>query len=69
LEFGELKVNTKTETPTGKVSKDYCDSAIFVGLGWNFNEKISVEAKYNLLYKDYKSVYTSPIIPFVNITT
>ncbi|HCO85916.1 MAG TPA: hypothetical protein DIT95_20650 [Arenibacter sp.] len=68
LEFAQLKVNTKTETSTGKVTDDYWDSALFVGLGWNINEKISVGAKYNLLYKKDESVYTSPILPFVNIT-
>lgn len=68
LEFAEIKVNTKTETPTGKVTDDYWDSALFVGVGWNINEKISIGAKYNLLYKEDESVYTSPILPFVNIT-
>ncbi|MCM4173278.1 hypothetical protein DHD32_17525 [Arenibacter sp. TNZ] len=68
LEFAELKVSTKTETDTGKITDNYWDSALFVGLGWNINEKISVGAKYNLLYKKDESVYTSPILPFVNIT-
>lgn len=68
LEFAELKVSTKTETDTGKITDNYWDSALFVGLGWNINEKISIGAKYNLLYKEDESVYTSPILPFVNIT-
>ena len=68
LEFAQLKVKTKTETDTGKITDDYWDSALFVGVGWNINEKISIGAKYNLLYKEDESVYTSPILPFVNIT-
>jgi long-subunit fatty acid transport protein len=68
LEFAELKVATETETPTGKVTNDYWDAALFVGAGFNITEKISVGAKYNVLYKEDESVYTSPIIPFVNIT-
>ncbi|PKA84472.1 hypothetical protein ATE92_2663 [Ulvibacter sp. MAR_2010_11] len=68
VEFAELKVATETETPEGKVKDDFWDSALFVGAGFNINEKISVGAKYNVLYKEDESVYTSPIIPFVNIT-
>jgi hypothetical protein len=68
LEFAELKVATKTETPTGTDTKKYWDSALFVGAGLNITSKIAVGAKYNLLYKKDESVYTSPIIPFVNIT-
>ncbi|MEB8328905.1 hypothetical protein OO009_06020 [Flavobacteriaceae bacterium KMM 6897] len=68
VEFVELNVSTKTETPTGKVSENYWDSALFVGAGLNITEKISVGAKYNLLYKEDESVYTSPVLPFVNIT-
>ena len=67
LEFVELNVTTKTETPPA--TKDsYWDSALFVGAGFNITSKISVGAKYNVLYDENKSVYTSAIIPFVNIT-
>ena len=68
IEFVELNVSTKTETPTGEVKETYWDSALFIGAGLNITEKISVGAKYNLLYKEDESVYTSPILPFVNIT-
>lgn len=68
IEFVELNVSTKTETPTGQVKETYWDSALFVGAGLNITEKISVGAKYNLLYKEDESVYTSPVLPFVNIT-
>ncbi|MCJ7465673.1 MAG: hypothetical protein MUO53_03155 [Maribacter sp.] len=68
LEFAELNVSTKTETPTGKDTRKYWDSALFVGACLNITSKIAVGAKYNLLYKKDESVYTSPVIPFVNIT-
>ncbi len=68
LEFTELKVSTKTETPTGTDTRKYWDSALFVGAGINVTNKIAIGAKYNLLYNKDESVYTSPIIPFVNIT-
>lgn len=66
LEFAQLRVSTKTEATN--TTQNYWDSALFVGAGYNITSKISVGAKYNLLYKEGESVYTSPIIPFVNIT-
>ena len=68
LEFAELNVTTKTETPDGEIEDNYWDAALFVGAGFNVTDKISVGAKYNVLYDKDKSVYTSPIIPFVNIS-
>ncbi|CAN0600756.1 unnamed protein product, partial [Ectocarpus sp. 12 AP-2014] len=68
LEFAQLKVNTKQETPTGEIKDDFWESALFVGAGYNINNKISIGAKFNVLYDDDESVYSSPIIPFVNIT-
>ncbi len=68
LEFAQLKVNTTTEAVTGDIKKDYWDSALFVGAGFNITDKISLGAKYNILYDSDESVYSSPIIPFVNIT-
>lgn len=68
MEYALLNVNTKTETPTGENKRNYWDSAIFLGAGLNITDKITVGAKYNLLYKKDESVYTSPILPFVNIS-
>ena len=68
VEFAQLKVNTTTENIAGDIERDYWDSALFVGAGLNITPKISLGAKYNLLYDEDESVYTSPIIPFVNIT-
>jgi len=68
LEFAQLRVSTKTETATDNNTRSYWDSALFVGAGYNITNKITVGAKYNLLYKEGESVYTSPVIPFVNIT-
>ncbi|RDI51329.1 outer membrane beta-barrel protein [Flavobacterium glaciei] len=68
LEFSELRVITKIDTPTEKSTDSYWDSALFAGAGYNITSKISVGAKYNFLYKEGRSVYTSPVIPFVNIS-
>ena len=68
LEFAQLRVSTKKDTPTEQSTNSYWDSALFAGAGYNITSKISVGAKYNFLYKEGESVYTSPIIPFVNIS-
>jgi opacity protein-like surface antigen len=68
VELVLLNVSTKTDTPTGETKDTYWDTALFVGAGVNITEKITIGAKYNLLYKEDESVYTSPILPFVNIS-
>lgn len=66
LEFAQLRVSTKSEIDDSK--RKYWDSALFVGAGYYITKKISVGAKYNFLYKEDESIYSSPIIPFVNIS-
>lgn len=68
LELAQLRVVTKTEAEIENTTNKYWDTALFVGAGFNITNKISVGAKYNLLYDEDESVYTSPIVPFVNIT-
>jgi hypothetical protein len=66
LEFTQLRVSTKSEIDDSK--RDFWDSALFVGAGFNVTKKITIGAKYNLLYDEDESVYSSAIIPFVNIS-
>ncbi|NNE32063.1 MAG: outer membrane beta-barrel protein [Winogradskyella sp.] len=66
LEFAQLRVSTKSEINDSE--RNFWDSALFVGAGYNITKKISVGAKYNFLYKEDESIYSSPIIPFVNIS-
>jgi long-subunit fatty acid transport protein len=68
LEFTQLRVKTETEINSVKTSKSFWDSALFVGVGYNITKKITIGAKYNFLYKKDESVYTSAVIPFVNIS-
>ncbi len=68
IEFAELHVSTNTDTTEGEINETYWDSALFLGAGYNITDKISIGAKYNVLYKEDESVYTSPVIPFVNIS-
>ena len=66
LEFVQLRVSTKSEINDRK--RNYWDSALFVGAGYYITKKISIGAKYNFLYNEDESVYSSPVIPFVNIS-
>jgi long-subunit fatty acid transport protein len=68
LEFAQLRVNTKTEINSTTSTNSFWDSALFVGCGYNITKKFTIGAKYNLLYKEDESVYTSAIIPFVTIS-
>lgn len=68
LEFAELNVTSKNETPTGEVKDSFWEAALFIGAGINVTNKITIGAKYNMLYKEDESVYTTPVIPFVNIS-
>ena len=66
LEFAQLRVSTESEIDDSK--RNYWDSALFVGAGLNITKKITIGAKYNFLYKEDESIYSSPVIPFVNIS-
>ncbi|WP_372975492.1 hypothetical protein [Muriicola sp.] len=68
LEFTQLRVTTKTENLAENTTDKFWDSALFVGAGLNVTNSISIGAKVNLLYDSDETVYTSAVIPFVNIT-
>lgn len=65
-EFAEMYVSRNNKVLN--VKDNFWDSALFFGAGYQITPKISVGAKYNVLYKKDKSVYSSPVIPFVNIS-
>jgi hypothetical protein len=67
LEFTQMRVSSKSEIAGIKSNRDFWDTGLFIGAGYAVTPKISFGAKYNLLYKEGKSVFTSPIIPFINI--
>lgn len=65
-EFAQLNVSTKSKI--NNTENNFWDSALFLGAGYTITRKISIGAKYNFLYDEDKSVYSTPIIPFVNIS-
>ena len=65
-EFVQMHVNRNMKF--NGVKDKFWESALFVGAGYQLTPKISLGAKYNVLYNENKSVYSSPVVPFVNIT-
>ncbi len=65
-EFAEMYVNR--DLKFSGIKDNFWDTALFVGAGYQITPKISAGAKYNLLYNKNKSVYSSPFVPFVNIS-
>ncbi|MFS8081817.1 MAG: hypothetical protein ACMG51_00085 [Ginsengibacter sp.] len=65
LEFSELHVNRNLLFTNTK--DEFWESALFVGLGYQLTPKIALGAKYNVLYNKNKSIYSSPVVPFINI--
>lgn len=66
IEFAEMHVNRNMLINDTK--DEFWDSALFVGAGYQITPKISVGGKFNVLYDKEKSVYSSPFVPFVNIS-
>lgn len=65
-EFAEMYVSRNMKYLG--VKDNFWDTALFVGAGYQLTPKISAGAKYNLLYNKDKSVYSSPFVPFLNIS-
>lgn len=61
-------MTTKTENLAENTTDKFWDSALFVGAGLNVTPSISIGAKVNLLYDSDETVYTSAVIPFVNVS-
>lgn len=66
LEFSEMHVSSQSYISNTK--SNFWESALFLGAGLQVTPKISLGAKYNLLYNKNKSVYTSPVVPFINVS-
>lgn len=66
LEFSEMHVTSNSIITNTK--SDFWESALFLGAGLQVTPKLSVGGKYNLLYNKDKSVYASPVVPFINVS-
>ena len=65
-ELEQLRVNQTIKFNEGDVDDDFWNTAFFVGAGYRANN-ITLGVRYNLLFKDGESVYTSAWAPFVRV--
>ena len=68
IEFAQLNVTRRTLFTEEETRDNFWESALFLGIGINVTNKIAIGAKYNVLYDSDESVYTSPVVPFVNVS-
>tara|TARA_R110000796_G_scaffold37722_4_gene95412 strand:- start:327107 stop:327640 length:534 start_codon:yes stop_codon:yes gene_type:complete len=65
-EFEELRINRNLAFDGGNIKDNYWSPAIYLGIGY-VNRNFTIGVKYNVLFDEYKSVYTDAFIPFVRV--
>lgn len=65
-ELEQLRVNRRLDTPTGKLEDNYWSPALFLGAGYS-NRNVTVGIRYDVLYKEGKSIYGNAWMPFVRV--
>ncbi|RKS55804.1 hypothetical protein BC962_0775 [Gillisia mitskevichiae] len=66
LEFQELNINRKYELIGLDLEENYWVPALFTGIGYNTGN-VTAGIRYDLLYDEEKSFYSSALMPFVSI--
>ena len=65
-ELEELYVNQTQELDGGNRSRDFWNTALFLGAGYRTGA-VTIGARYNVLYNDNNQVYSSAIQPFIRV--
>ncbi|WP_290477245.1 MULTISPECIES: hypothetical protein [unclassified Leeuwenhoekiella] len=65
-ELEELYVNQKQEQPSGTLTRDFWNTALFLGAGYR-SGPMTFGVRYNVLFDDTNSIYTSAIQPFIRV--
>ncbi len=66
FEFEQLRSNSVLENTPDKIKVNAWDTAMFLGGGIRI-KNYTIGAKYNFLYNEEKSIYSSAMIPFVRV--
>ncbi|MBF6607186.1 MAG: hypothetical protein ITG00_00425 [Flavobacterium sp.] len=64
LELEQLRVNLDYETLAGEVNDDFWNTGLFVGAGYRAGN-VTIGARYNLLFREDRNVYSDAFMPFV----
>ncbi|PHR98568.1 MAG: hypothetical protein COA80_05280 [Leeuwenhoekiella sp.] len=65
-ELEELYVSQKQELDGGNRNRDFWNTALFLGAGYR-SGPMTFGVRYNVLFDDTNSIYTSAIQPFVRV--
>lgn len=65
-EFEELNVNRKWDSRTGFEDENYWYPALFLGVGYS-NGPVTFGIRFDVLYDEYKSIYSESWVPFVRV--
>ena len=65
-EIEQLRVNQKIENFNGTFEDDFWNTALFVGAGFR-QGPATFGVRYNVLFKDGESIYSSAWAPFVRV--
>jgi len=66
VELEQLRVNTIFNTLEGNVTRDFWNTALFLGAGYRV-ENITIGLRYNVLFKENDGVYAEAFMPFMRI--
>jgi len=66
VEFQELNIHRKYEFDGANLEDRYWVPALFAGIGYNTGN-VTAGIRYDLLYDDEKSFYSSALMPFVSL--
>ena len=65
-ELEQLRVNSRFETINGTATRDFWNTALFIGAGYR-NENVIIGLRYNVLHKDRDYMYVDALMPFVRV--
>ena len=65
-ELEQLRVNNRFDSALVRIEDNFWSPALFLGIGYT-QQNFTVGIRYNVLYDDDRSIYSSAWIPFVRI--
>ena len=66
IEVEQARVNTQIQMIPNPITKNYWNTALYVGAGYR-NGNVTLGARYNLLFDKNKSIYSDALMPFVRV--
>lgn len=64
IEVEQARVNTQIQMIPNPITKNYWNTALYVGAGYR-NGNVTLGARYNLLFDKNESTYSDALMPFI----